>query len=212
MKRIVKVVDIHEGLESTLIMLAHQFEGGNGHPCIDVQKEYGQLPDVECYPGALNQVFLNILTNAVEALVTRDDSNIPNTIAISTGIVQMDGEEWVAIAIVDNGDGIPKSLQTKIFDPFFTTKDVGTGTGGTGHQSSDHCGAAQWTPPMSIQVGGRNPICDYIAHKNERWTPKDKCTDRKSFWAESISGENTREIAPKISTMSCRCRSKVRVG
>ena len=124
-----KVVDIHEGLESTLIMLAHQFEGGNGHPCIDVQKEYGQLPDVECYPGALNQVFLNILTNAVEALVTRDDSNIPNTIAISTGIVQMDGEEWVAIAIADNGDGIPKSLQTKIFDPFFTTKDVGTGTG-----------------------------------------------------------------------------------
>ncbi|MEM0980417.1 MAG: ammonium transporter [Cyanobacteria bacterium P01_H01_bin.58] len=124
-----KVVDIHEGMENTLIMLAHQLDGGNGHPPIAVQKAYGTLPDVECYPGALNQVLLNILTNAVEALITRQDATVPNTIAITTRMAEMQGKAWVAIAIADNGDGMSESLQTKIFDPFFTTKEVGAGTG-----------------------------------------------------------------------------------
>lgn len=124
-----KVVDIHVGLESTLMMLAPQLESAENLTQIEVRKEYGVLPKVECYPGALNQVFFNIIANAIEALRSRQHGAEPCRLLIRTAVMQAEVEGYIAIAISDNGDGIPDSLQQKIFDPFFTTKKVGDGTG-----------------------------------------------------------------------------------
>ncbi|AFY35839.1 response regulator [Calothrix sp. PCC 7507] len=127
-----KIVDIHEGIESTLLILQEQLKGRANHPEIRVIKEYGELPLIECYVGQLNQVFMNLLTNAIDAL---DEQNSrpylvnnaePATIQIRTQRVHQD---WVKICIADNGSGIPADLQPKVFDPFFTTKPVGKGTG-----------------------------------------------------------------------------------
>ncbi len=115
----VKQVDLHEGIDNTLLILNHQLTAG-----ITVSKQYGKLPLVECYP-ALNQVFMNILTNAIDALlelVEQPDKQI----AIQTEMVS---PLQVDVRIRDNGPGIPLEIQSKIFDPFFTTKDVGKGTG-----------------------------------------------------------------------------------
>jgi signal transduction histidine kinase len=119
-----KQVDIHEGIESTLLMLQPYLEGD-----IQIVREYGTLPPVECYPGNLNQVFLNILINAVDAL--KGWHREGKAIAIRTEhVLASDTErEKVRIAIRDNGPGIPPEVQTKMFDPFFTTKPVGQGTG-----------------------------------------------------------------------------------
>jgi signal transduction histidine kinase len=129
----VKEVDIHEGLESTLLILHYRLKAKPGHPAIKVIRDYGQLPLVECYSGQLNQVFMNILTNAIDALEddkTQLSSSIrqANTrqITIRTSSLSPD---WVQIAIADNGPGIPEAVRHQIFDPFFTTKPVGKGTG-----------------------------------------------------------------------------------
>ncbi|MEM9220590.1 MAG: ammonium transporter [Cyanobacteria bacterium P01_F01_bin.150] len=124
-----KVVNIHDGLESTLVMLAHRLERKHGGTRITVQKEYTTLPRVECYPGAINQVFLNVLSNAIEALTNRQDATAPSTVAITTREAWIGDQEGVVITISDNGDGIPEALQRRVFDPFFTTKEVGKGTG-----------------------------------------------------------------------------------
>ena len=100
---------------------------------IQIVKEYGKIPLVECYPGHLNQVFMNILANAIDALDeysleknSHDIKNKPDMIKISTRKVSAN---LVAINIADNGAGISEEIRTKIFDPFFTTKPVGKGTG-----------------------------------------------------------------------------------
>jgi two-component system, NtrC family, sensor kinase len=111
-----KSVNIHEGLESTLLVLQSRLAK------IQVVKDYGELPLVECYAGKLNQVFLNILGNAIDALET---ANQP-CIQIRTYQPQ---PGWIGIAIADNGSGIQPEIETKLFDPFFTTKPVGKGTG-----------------------------------------------------------------------------------
>ena len=127
-----KEADIHEGIESTLVMLQHRLDENQ----IELIKEYGELPPIECYPGQLNQVFINILTNAIDALSDRpqlspgeaisdDGERVKRKISIKT---ERQGE-GVAIQITDNGIGIPPELQTQIFNPFFTTKEVGQGTG-----------------------------------------------------------------------------------
>lgn len=118
-----KTVNIHEGLESTLLMLTHRLE--RGPIAITVVKDYGLLPEVECFPGLLNQVFLHLLTNAIEAIEVLETQR-PAQLQICTSLLD---PQWVEIAIADNGVGIPESLQPKIFDPFFTTKPVGQGTG-----------------------------------------------------------------------------------
>ncbi|GAB4292571.1 MAG: ATP-binding protein [Oscillatoriaceae cyanobacterium] len=133
-----KWVDVHEGLESTLFILQHRLQVETDGWPITVVKEYGSLPPVECYPGALNQVFMNILTNAIEALERQgtlrenSPSNAPRCITITTQLVP-DGSEpekqWVEISIADNGPGMTKTVRRKIFEPFFTTKPVGKGTG-----------------------------------------------------------------------------------
>ncbi|MBD0339544.1 MAG: HAMP domain-containing histidine kinase, partial [Microcoleus sp. Co-bin12] len=128
-----KAVDIHEGINSTLLILQHRLKDRPERPSIEVIQEYGSLPLVECYAGQLNQVFMNILTNAIDALENGNASRTfqdiqanPNQIKIMTSVV--DGR-WVQIAIADNGPGIPPDIQQQIFNPFFTTKPIGKGTG-----------------------------------------------------------------------------------
>ncbi len=117
----IKAVDIHEGIESTLMILHHRLKAKSERKEIRVSKKYGKLPLVECYPGQLNQVFMNLLANAIDAV---EDSSSPK-ISISTGFQG----NWIRIRIADNGIGISQETQAKLFDPFFTTKAVGKGTG-----------------------------------------------------------------------------------
>ncbi|MEG4249277.1 ATP-binding protein [Microcoleus sp. Pol10D4] len=125
-----KAVDIHEGINSTLLILQHRLKNRPERPSIEVIQNYGSLPLVECYAGQLNQVFMNILTNAIDALlVARDyppNSHHQPTITISTEVTDRNS---VIIRIADSGPGISTEVLHKIFDPFFTTKPVGSGTG-----------------------------------------------------------------------------------
>jgi len=128
-----KFVNIHEGIESTLLILQNRLQSKSGYPAIEVIKNYGKLPKVECYPGQINQVFMNILSNAIDAMeeLNRERTKVevaknPSTITISTHIIS---SEIISISIKDNGPGIDTEVQSKIFDPFFTTKTVGEGTG-----------------------------------------------------------------------------------
>jgi len=131
-----KPVDIHEGIESTLLILQHRFKDRQNYPSIKVIKNYGNLPLVNCYASQLNQVFMNIISNAIDALQESiNPSNFPADpeIYISTEIIdlvnQNTPEKMVMIRIEDNGCGIPPEIQQRLFDPFFTTKPIGTGTG-----------------------------------------------------------------------------------
>ena len=118
-----KLVDIHEGLESTLLFLHNQFNDE-----IQVMRNYGQLPLVTCYPQQLNQAIMNILLNAAEALKSWQGQK---TIEIASDFVPATAIQpaKVRIIITDSGPGIPQSIQSQIFDPFFTTKEIGQGCG-----------------------------------------------------------------------------------
>ncbi len=126
--------DIHSGIDSTILILKHRLKANEKRPEIEIIKNYGNLPQVECFPGQLNQVFMNILANAIDAL---DDYNIgrsfeeikeqPNQITISTE--ELAAKNQIAIHIQDNGLGIPEDVKKQIFDHLFTTKGVGSGTG-----------------------------------------------------------------------------------
>ncbi|MBW4515509.1 MAG: sensor histidine kinase [Timaviella obliquedivisa GSE-PSE-MK23-08B] len=122
-----KVADIHAGLESTLVILNSRLKAfyPNG---IQLIREYSPLPSIACYPGALNQVFLNIIVNAIDSLEERVafDPYPDPTICIRTELEQ---EKWVKIAMADNALGMNETVKSKLFDPFFTTKQVGKGTG-----------------------------------------------------------------------------------
>jgi hypothetical protein len=146
-----KLVDIHEGIDSTLLILQSRFKNHQTGKTINLIKKYGNLPLVECYPGLLNQVFMNILANAIDAIeeevgsggqgageaggvwggykkasqTSNAQCSMPQ-IRVCTEVI--DNRE-VIIRIGDNGSGIPESLQKRLFDPFFTTKPVGKGTG-----------------------------------------------------------------------------------
>jgi PAS domain S-box-containing protein len=152
-----KRVDIHEGIDNTLLILKQRLTTQPHRPEIQVIKDYGELPLIECYPGQLNQVFMNIIGNAIDAIASRfandaleglkvsklkveswednpQPSNLqPSNLQPSTPCIRIHTEvvehKWVAIRIADNGLGIKSEVQPKIFDPFFTTKPVGKGTG-----------------------------------------------------------------------------------
>ncbi|MBH8575010.1 ATPase [Nostocaceae cyanobacterium CENA369] len=129
-----KNVDIHQGIDSTLLILQSRLKNQKTHHSINIIKDYGTLPLVDCYAGLLNQVFMNLLANAIDALEEFDASTayprvkltsyIP-TIRICTELTK----QQVLIRIADNGPGIPEDVKKRLFDPFFTTKPVGKGTG-----------------------------------------------------------------------------------
>jgi signal transduction histidine kinase len=136
-------VDLHQGIDNTLLLLQHRVKAKAGRPKIEIVKEYGELPLVECYAGQMNQVFMNILSNAIDALEelnvershveglsnnvqpTKDQTATP-CIRICT---QLKDDNTVLIRMADNGPGMTAQVQQQIFDPFFTTKSVGQGTG-----------------------------------------------------------------------------------
>lgn len=130
----IKAVDIHSGLDNTLTILNHRLKASPDRPAIDVVKEYDHdLPPVECYAGLLNQTFMNILANAIEAIDEvsqaqpwEQSHNGSGKITVKTALVD---QQWVHISITDTGAGIPPDVQQQIFNPFFTTKPVGKGTG-----------------------------------------------------------------------------------
>ena len=130
-----KPVDIHEGLENTLMILQHRLKPSAKSGGITVEKEYSDLPMVECYAGQLNQVFMNILSNAIDAL---EEQTAPRIITIRTGMgcpLKPDRCEitpsmrCVLIRIQDNGPGMTEAVRKRLFEPFFTTKPAGKGTG-----------------------------------------------------------------------------------
>lgn len=126
-----KAVDIHEGIDNTLLILQHRLKAKSTSRSIEVIKNYAQLPLVDCCAGPLNQVFMNLLSNAIDAVEETiqqptKDHHQPGAIWIST---QMITDNWVQITIADNGSGIPETVRSRIFDPFFTTKPIGKGTG-----------------------------------------------------------------------------------
>lgn len=145
-----KPVDLHDGIDSTLSLLQNRLKATSEHPGILVMKEYGELPLVECYAGQLNQVFMNVLNNAIDALERASPASCSAPcIRIRTELIKELGENaianqspqispnsmgngqfpWLAIRILDNGPGMTKEVRRKLFDPFFTTKPVGQGTG-----------------------------------------------------------------------------------
>ena len=126
--------NIHDGIDSTVVILKHRLKSNDNRPEIKILKNYGDLPEIKCFPGQLNQVFMNLLANAIDALEEANQgisyeeiAANPNKITIQTEILP-DGKS-IAIRITDNGLGMTQEVQEKIFDHLFTTKEVGKGTG-----------------------------------------------------------------------------------
>jgi len=126
-----KAVDIHEGIDSTLLILHHRIKAKPDREEIQIVKNYGDLPLVECYPSQLNQVFMNLISNAVDALEqdVASGKRSPDAGAPAVTISTERQNHQVVISIRDNGPGIPEANRAKLFDPFFTTKPIGKGTG-----------------------------------------------------------------------------------
>ncbi|MGI0487971.1 ATP-binding protein [Pantanalinema rosaneae CENA516] len=132
-------VNLHEGLDSTLLILQHRLKANGRQVGIQIIKEYGELPPVECYAGQLNQVFMNLISNAIDALEEStqqfsDTQRLPSAMASCPLPTIWLRTEWqhpdqIVIRIRDNGIGIPSEVQEKLFDAFFTTKPIGKGTG-----------------------------------------------------------------------------------
>ena len=124
-----KLVDVHEGIESTLLILQYQFKDKGDLGAIEVVKDYGELPPVECYAAQFNQVLMNLLSNAIDALEEKrrqtDRISVAPRIRIRTEVIG----DRIRIGIADNGAGIPEAMRSRLFDPFFTTKEPGKGTG-----------------------------------------------------------------------------------
>jgi two-component system NtrC family sensor kinase len=125
-----KPVNLHEGIDSTLIILQNRFKAKSDRSAVQIIKDYGELPQVECYAGQMNQVFMNIISNGIDALqesmAHMQETGQTPTITIRTRTIE---NNRVAICIKDNGPGISENVKAKLFDPFFTTKAVGEGTG-----------------------------------------------------------------------------------
>lgn len=141
-EEVMQKVDIHEGIDGTLLILQHRLRASGNYSGIKIIKEYGGLPEVECYPGLMNQVFMNLLGNAIDAMeietgdkeflnidsgLRTPDSRLPiPTISIHTEVSR---PNVVSVRIADNGLGMTEDVKARLFEPFFTTKPVGKGTG-----------------------------------------------------------------------------------
>ena len=125
-----KAVNIHDGIDGTLMILHHRLKADVHRPAIEIVKDYAKLPLIQCYPGQLNQVFMNVLANAIDALEEGmgNEEISPPTAQITIRTAVLDHQK-VVIRIADNGPGMKKEIIHRIYDPFFTTKDVGKGTG-----------------------------------------------------------------------------------
>ncbi|ABA21770.1 Response Regulator Receiver Signal Transduction Histidine Kinase [Trichormus variabilis ATCC 29413] len=136
--------DIHEGIDSTILILKHRLKGSENHPDIEIKRDYGVIPQVNCFPGQLNQVFMNILANAIDALeesfsnnyysvidseITVNQEMMAETPQIIIQTILSEDESYALIKIKDNGIGMPQQIKERIFDNLFTTKPVGKGTG-----------------------------------------------------------------------------------
>jgi two-component system NtrC family sensor kinase len=128
-----KTADLEEGIESTLMILAHRLKATPKRPAIQLTKDYSSLPLVECFPGQLNQVFMNILANAIDVLEDRNLKTTPEELKAAPSQIRIQTQtienREAQIIITDNGAGIPEAIRSRLFDPFFTTKPVGKGTG-----------------------------------------------------------------------------------
>jgi len=120
-----KQVDIHEGIDNTLVMLQHRLVTTKSRPTIEIHKDY-RSSSVTCYPSQLNQVFMHLLNNAIDALEGERQAESHPQIRIST---EMTANNTVKVCVADNGKGITEQVISRVFDPFFTTKPVGQGTG-----------------------------------------------------------------------------------
>ncbi len=116
----VKIVNIHEGIDSTLVLLKNTLPSN-----ITIKKDFRAQGEIECFPGKLNQVFMNIINNGIQAIKEKEHQDVEESITIST----RDMDDKIEISIKDTGSGMTDEVRQKIFDPFFTTKDVGEGTG-----------------------------------------------------------------------------------
>ena len=132
-----KPVNIHEGIDNTLLILQNRLKHKGNRPSIEVIKEYGNIPLVECYAGELNQVFMNIISNGIDAVEdaiaqgeeergNQEEKKLSPKIQIRTKVIK---DNWIGIYIADNGMGMSETVKQRLFDPFFTTKPVGKGTG-----------------------------------------------------------------------------------
>jgi GAF domain-containing protein len=129
----VKEVNIHDGIDSTLMILQHRLKALSDNSNIQIIKDYDKLPLIECYPGQLNQVFMNLLANAIDAIEEHNQHRTPEEIKANPSRIKVAtylvNNNSVAIAISDNGPGISEEICSQLFNPFFTTKAVGKGTG-----------------------------------------------------------------------------------
>ncbi|MGD1936137.1 MAG: ATP-binding protein [Cyanophyceae cyanobacterium] len=173
--------NVHEGLDSTLLILKHRIKVNDQRPPIQIEKQYGELPEINGFLGKLNQVFMNLLSNAIDALDEvsqkrsfQDCLENPNRITITTALDQ--GAEEVRIVIADNGPGISEGAREKIFEQYFTTKDVGKGTGlglAISQQivTQDHKGTLDFKSQLNegsefiitLPVKGANPMPPKVA-------------------------------------------------
>ncbi len=125
----IKAVNLHDGLDSTVMILQHRLKAHGDRPGITLHRHYDDLPPVECYAGQLNQVFMNLISNAIDALEEQLEEGTQSTPPSITLVTQRVSDRQVRITIADNGPGIPEDVRRHIFEPFYTTKPIGKGTG-----------------------------------------------------------------------------------
>ncbi|MBD1832396.1 ATP-binding protein [Cyanobacteria bacterium FACHB-472] len=191
-----QTVDLHECIESTLLILNNPLKNG-----IEVIKNYGDLPLVSCYSGQLSQVFMNIISNAIDALgeAKSKENAHPNflparnwhpQIQITTEVLETKDSEWVVIKISDNGPGIKPEIQKRIFETFFTTKPVGKGTG---------LGLAISNQIVTQKHGGK------LFVRSPRWGAANNASPSRLYAANSVSyqsvGEGVSKVAANIATL-----------